>query len=55
MNKELEDIKCHWCGNKLNSKEAKIKSNARGYGKYITCPNCKKEKVLFEIEEVQYE
>ena len=52
MNKEIEKTKCHFCGTKLNIKNAKIKSNARRYGKYITCPNCHKEKVLFEIDEV---
>lgn len=41
---------CHWCKEKLHKKDIHIKSNARGYGYYATCPNCKNENVIEEVE-----
>lgn len=46
MNKKI----CHWCGEKLDKAKPKKRANARGYGFYVTCPHCKEENVLLEIE-----
>ena len=42
--------KCHWCGKELYEKDIVELSNARGYGYYITCSNCKKQNVIQEID-----
>lgn len=42
--------KCHWCGKELYEQDIEELSNARGYGYYITCPNCNKENVVQEID-----
>lgn len=48
---EKDKIRCHFCNTELDIKKAEKRANARGYGYYITCPNCNEEKVLIEIEE----
>lgn len=49
MEKNKIKTKCHWCGNDLDMKNAYSAGNARGYGTYIKCNKCGKEKVLIKI------
>lgn len=42
--------KCHWCGTELYEKNIEELSNARGYGYYIICPDCKNRNVVKEID-----
>lgn len=42
--------KCHWCGEELSINAVEQKSNARGYGYYITCHRCNRENVIQEID-----
>lgn len=42
--------KCHWCGQDLYEKDIEELSNVRGYGYYITCPNCENRNVIQEVD-----
>lgn len=55
MKKNKIKTKCHWCGNVLDMKNAYSAGNARGYGTYIKCNKCGKEKVLMKIDLIREE
>lgn len=42
--------KCYWCKENLYEKDIEKLGNARGYGYYIICPNCKNENIIREID-----
>lgn len=50
MSKNEIKVKCNWCGNDLDIRNAYKAGNARGYGTYIKCEKCGKNKVLNEID-----
>lgn len=51
MENEIKVIKkCHWCKEDLYEKDIEEMANARGYGYYIICPNCKNRNVIQEID-----
>ena len=42
--------RCHWCNKELYEKDIEELSNERAFGYYITCPNCKNQNVIQEID-----
>ena len=41
---------CRSCKEPLFKDEIEERSNARGYGYYIICPNCKSQNIIQEID-----